>query len=135
MDVGSLSAATTGGIGSIFGYGAESTATNSKEATTQSSADISQGASAGASMGSSFGGPLGALIGAGIGTTIGLIGRKGREAEMTSFYTYDEGTLGTGLIGAFSNRKLKKTRDRIKRQAEGNRLALGRSQELAADYA
>lgn len=135
MDVGSLSAATTGGIGSIFGYGAESTATNSKEATTQSSADVSQGASAGASMGSSFGGPLGALIGAGIGTTIGLIGRKGREAEMTSFYTYDEGTLGTGLIGAFSNRKLKKTRDRIKRQAEGNRLALGRSQELAADYA
>lgn len=135
MDVGSLSAATTGGIGSIFGYGAESTATTSKEANTQSFADISQGASAGASMGSSFGGPLGALIGAGIGTTIGLIGRKGREAEMTSFYTYDEGTLGTGLIGAFSNRKLKKTRERIKRQAEGNRLALGRSQELAADYA
>ena len=135
MDVGSLSAATTGGIGSIFGYGAESTATTSKEAKVQSSADISQGASAGASMGSSFGGPLGALIGAGIGTTIGLIGRKGREAEMTSFYTYDEGTLGTGLIGAFSNRKLKKTRERIKRQAEGNRLALGRSQELAADYA
>ena len=135
MDVGSLAAATTGGIGSIFGYGAESTATNRKEATTQSLADISQGASAGASMGSSFGGPLGALIGAGIGTTIGLIGRKGREAEMTSFYTYDEGTLGTGLIGAFSNRKLKKTRERIKRQAEGNRLALGRSQELAADYA
>lgn len=135
MDIGSLSAATTGGIGSIFGYGAESNATTSKEAKTQSSADVSQGASAGASMGSSFGGPLGALIGAGIGTTIGLIGRKGREAEMTSFYTYDEGTLGTGLIGAFSNRKLKKTRDRIKRQAEGNRLALGRSQELAADYA
>lgn len=135
MDVGSLSAATTGGIGSIFGYGAESSATTSKQAKTQSSADISQGASAGASMGSSFGGPLGALIGAGIGTTIGLIGRKGREAEMTSFYTYDEGTLGTGLIGAFSNRKLRKTRDRIKRQAEGNRLALGRSQELAADYA
>lgn len=135
MDVGSLSAATTGGIGSIFGYGAESSATTSKEAKTQSSADVSQGASAGASMGSSFGGPLGALIGAGIGQTIGLIGRKGREAEMTSFYTYDEGTLGTGLIGAFSNRKLKKTRDRIKRQAEGNRLALGRSQELAADYA
>ena len=74
-------------------------------------------------MGSSFG-PMGTMIGAGVGLGIGLIGRKGREAEMTSFTDYDEGTLGTGLIGAFGNKRLRRERARIKYNAYANRAAV-----------
>lgn len=133
MSVGDLAAATTGGIASIAGYGPKSEATNRDEAVTQSLADVSKGVSVGASMGSSFG-PMGTMIGAGVGLGIGLIGRKGRAAEMTSFTDYDEGTLGSGLIGAFSNKKLRRERDRIKRNAYANRAAVQGTGQLQADY-
>lgn len=133
MQVGDLAAATTGGIASIAGYGPKSEATNRDEAVTQSLADVSKGISTGAAMGSAFG-PMGTMIGAGVGLGIGLIGRKGREAEMTSFTDYDEGTLGTGLIGAFSNKKLRRERERIKQNAWKNRAAVQGTGNLQAEY-
>ena len=133
MSVGDLAAATTGGIASIAGYGPKSEATNRDEAVTQSLADVSKGVSVGASMGSSFG-PMGTMIGAGVGLGIGLIGRKGREAEMTSFTDYDEGTLGSGLIGAFTNKGLRRQRERLKKNAMANRSAVRGTGYLRSEY-
>lgn len=112
-----------------------STATSGKEATQQSISDILSGAGTGASIGMSIGGPLGAGIGAIGGAAVGLIGKKGQEAEMTSFTDYDEGTLGTGLIGAFSNKKLRKKRTRIKNNAWNNRSAVYGTAQLQSDFA
>lgn len=133
MSVGDLAAATTGGIASIAGYGPKSEATNRDEAVTQSLADVSKGVSVGASMGSSFG-PMGTMIGAGVGLGIGLIGRKGRDAEMTSFTDYDEGTLGSGLIGAFTNKGLRRQRERVKKNAMANRSAVRGTGYLRSKY-
>ena len=93
-----------------------STATTGGEATAQSIAGVAKGAS----LGFKVAGPWGALVGAGVGA----IGKKGQEADMTSFTDYDEGTLGTGLIGAFSNRRLRKRRREIKKNAYNNRAAV-----------
>ena len=43
---------------------------------------------------------------------------------MTSFTDYDEGSLGSGLIGAFGNRRLRRKRAAIKKNAYGNRAAV-----------
>ena len=59
-----------------------------------------------------------------VGAGIGLIGRSGEEARMTSFTDYDEGSLGSGLIGAFGNRKLRRKRAAIKKNAYSNRAAV-----------
>lgn len=134
MSVGDLAAATTGGIASIAGYGPKSEATNRDEVVTQSLADVSKGISTGAAMGSAFG-PMGTVIGAGVGAVIGSIGRKGREAEMTSFTEFDEGTLGTGLIGAFSNKGLRRERTRIRKNAMANRSAVRGTEQLRDNYA
>ena len=123
FDIGAMASAASGGIGTILGVGAKSEATTGKEAVTQSLADINSGVSAGAKFGSAFG-PLGTAIGGAIGGSIGLIGRKGQSAEMTSFTDYDEGTLGTGLIGAFGNRGLRRRRREIKKNAYNNRAAV-----------
>lgn len=93
-----------------------STATTGGEATAQSIAGVAKGAS----LGFKVAGPWGALVGAGVGA----IGKKGQEADMTSFTDYDEGTLGTGLIGAFTNRGLRKKRREIKKNAYNNRAAV-----------
>lgn len=111
-----------------------SDASTGKEATAQSISDIASGIGTGASIGSSFG-PMGAIAGAGIGAAVGLVGKKGREAGMTSFTDYDEGSLGTGLIGAFSNRKLRKKRDQIKMNALNNRAAVAGTEYLRNEYA
>lgn len=111
-----------------------STATSGKEAATQSVTNILSGAGTGASIGMGIGGPVGAAIGAIGGAAIGLIGKKGESAEMTSFTDYDEGTLGTGLIGAFNNKKLRRERTRIKNNAWNNRAAVAGTQNLRADY-
>ena len=133
MSVGDLAAATTGGIASIAGYGPKSEATNRKEVVTQSLADVSKGISTGAAMGSAFG-PMGTVIGAGVGAVIGSIGRKGRDAEMTSFTDYDEGTLGSGLIGAFTNKGLRRQRERLKKNAMANRSAVRGTGYLRSEY-
>ena len=133
MSVGDLAAATTGGIASIVGYGPKSEATNRDEVVTQSLADVSKGISTGAAMGSAFG-PMGTMIGAGVGAVIGSIGRKGREAEMTSFTEFDEGTLGSGLIGAFTNKGLRRQRERVKKNAMANRSAVRGTGYLRSEY-
>lgn len=94
----------------------KSNATTGGQAAAQSVSDIASGAATGFQVA----GPMGAAVGAGIG----LIGRSGEEARMTSFTDYDEGSLGSGLIGAFSNRKLRRKRAAIKKNAYGNRAAV-----------
>ena len=94
----------------------KSNATTGRQAAAQSVSDIASGAATGFQVA----GPIGAAVGAGIG----LIGRSGEEARMTSFTDYDEGSLGSGLIGAFSNRKLRRKRAAIKKNAYGNRAAV-----------
>ena len=94
----------------------KSNATTGGQAAAQSVSDIASGAATGYNVA----GPIGAAVGAGIG----LIGRSGEEARMTSFTDYDEGSLGSGLIGAFGNRKLRRKRAAIKKNAYSNRAAV-----------
>lgn len=111
----------------------KSTATSSGEAVAQSVSGIMSGAATGAQIGS-IAGQMGSAIGAIGGAAVGLVGKKGESAEMTSFTDYDEGTLGTGLIGAFSNKKLRRQRERIKKNAYNNRAAVQGTEQLASDY-
>lgn len=94
----------------------KSNATTGGQAAAQSVSDIASGAATGYKVA----GPIGAAVGAGVG----LIGRSGEEARMTSFTDYDEGSLGSGLIGAFGNRKLRRKRAAIKKNAYSNRAAV-----------
>lgn len=94
----------------------KSNATTGGQAAAQSVSDIASGAATGFQVA----GTIGAAVGAGIG----LIGRSGEEARMTSFTDYDEGSLGSGLIGAFGNRKLRRKRAAIKKNAYSNRAAV-----------
>lgn len=94
----------------------KSNATTGGQAAAQSVSDIASGAATGFKVA----GPVGAVVGAGIG----LIGRSGEQARMTSFTDYDEGSLGSGLIGAFGNRKLRRKRAAIKKNAYSNRAAV-----------
>lgn len=94
----------------------KSNATTGGQAAAQSVSDIASGAATGFQVA----GPIGAAVGAGIG----LIGRSGEEARMTSFTDYDEGSLGSGLIGAFGNRKIRRKRAAIKKNAYSNRAAV-----------
>ena len=94
----------------------KSNATTGGQAVAQSIGDITSGAATGFKVA----GPIGAAV----GTGIGLIGRSGEEARMTSFTDYDEGSLGSGLIGAFGNRKLRRKRAAIKKNAYSNRAAV-----------
>lgn len=94
----------------------KSNTTTGGQAVAQSIGDITSGAATGFKVA----GPVGAAVGAGVG----LIGRSGEEARMTSFTDYDEGSLGSGLIGAFSNRGLRRKRAAIKKNAYSNRSAV-----------
>lgn len=94
----------------------KSNATTGGQAVAQSIGDITSGAATGFKVAG--------LIGAAVGAGIGLIGRSGEEARMTSFTDYDEGSLGSGLIGAFGNRKLRGKRAAIKKNAYSNRAAV-----------
>lgn len=94
----------------------KSNATTGGQAVAQSISDITSGAATGYKVA----GPIGAAVGAGVG----LIGRSGEEAKMTSFTDYDEGSLGSGLIGAFGNRRLRRKRAAIKKNAYSNRAAV-----------
>lgn len=94
----------------------KSNATTGGQAVAQSIRDITSGAATGFKVA----GPVGAAVGAGVG----LIGRSGEQARMTSFTDYDEGSLGSGLIGAFGNRRLRRKRAAIKKNAYSNRAAV-----------
>lgn len=139
-----LTAAQVGAIGqgavavggmlanSLFGT---STAATSSQVAAQTAGDIFSGMGQGASIGSAFGG-WGAAIGGAAGAVLGAIGQKGREAEMVSFTDYDQGTLGTGLMGAFgANRRLRRERNRIKSNAYANRAAVEGTENLAYEFA
>ena len=104
----------------------KSTATSGKDAAMQSVANVGKGAA----MGAMVGGPVGAIVGAGIGA----IGSGGEKASMDNFVAYNEGTLGTGLIGAFGNKGLRKERDRIKTNAYNNRAAVQGTNDLENRY-
>lgn len=111
-----------------------STATTGGEATMQSIAGIAEGAGSGAQLGMTIGGPVGGLVGGIAGAAAGLIGKKGKAAEMTSFTDFDEGTLGTGLRGAFRNKKLRRRRAAIRLNAFQNREAVAGTERLANEF-
>ena len=131
--IGTVAGALPGAVSMLTSIGSESTATTGADAAKQSVQDIMGGAATGMQLGSALG-PMGAMAGAAIGAGVGLIGKSGREAEMTSFTDYDEGTLGTGLIGAFGNKRLRRERARIKQNAYANRAAVQGTGQLQADY-
>lgn len=131
--VGTIAGALPGAVSMLTSIGSESTATTGADAAKQSVQDMMGGAATGMQLGS-VAGPMGAIAGAAIGAGVGLIGKSGREAEMTSFTDYDEGTLGTGLIGAFGNKRLRRERARIKQNAYANRAAVQGTGQLQADY-
>lgn len=53
---------------------------------------------------------------------------------MTSFTDFDEGTLGTGLRGAFRNKKLRRRRAAIRLNAFQNREAVAGTERLANEF-
>lgn len=124
-----------GGVGQLIGnIGGTSNATTGGEATMQSLAGIASGAGAGAQIGSMFG-PAGTIIGGAAGALTGVIGKSGKSAKMTSFTDYDEGSLGTGLIGAFRNKRLRRRRNAIKKNAFNNRAGVAGTEALNEQYA
>lgn len=132
--VGAIAQAIPGAINTLSSPFQTSTATTGGEAAMQSISGIGEGLASGAQLGMSIGGPLGGIIGGAAGAVTGLVGKKGKEASMTSFTDYDEGTLGTGLIGAFKNRKLRKRRAAIKLNAFQNREGVAATERLLNEF-
>lgn len=133
-NIGAIAQAIPGAINTLSSPFQTSTATTGGEAAMQSIAGIGEGLASGAQLGMSIGGPIGGVIGGAAGAVTGLIGKKGKEASMTSFTDYDEGTLGTGLIGAFKNRKLKKRRAAVKLNAFRNREGVAATERLQNEF-
>lgn len=132
--IGAIAQAIPGAINTLSSPFQTSTATTGGEAAMQSISGIGEGLANGAQLGMSIGGPLGGIIGGAAGAVTGLVGKKGKEASMTSFTDYDEGTLGTGLIGAFKNRKLRKRRAAIKLNAFQNREGVAATERLLNEF-
>ena len=133
-NISGIAQAIPGAINTLTSPFQTSTATTGGEATMQSIAGIAEGAGSGAQLGMTIGGPVGGLVGGIAGAAVGLIGKKGKAAEMTSFTDFDEGTLGTGLRGAFRNRKLRKRRAAIRLNAFQNREAVAGTERLANEF-
>lgn len=137
VDIGNISGITQAipeAINTLTSPFQTSTATTGGEATMQSIAGIAEGAGSGAQLGMTIGGPVGGLVGGIAGAAVGLIGKKGKAAEMTSFTDFDEGTLGTGLRGAFRNKKLRRRRAAIRLNAFQNREAVAGTERLANEF-
>jgi hypothetical protein len=134
LNVLGIAQAIPGAINTLASPFQKSTATTGKEAAMQSITGIAEGIGSGAQLGVAIGGPVGGVIGGAAGAVVGLIGKKGRKAGMTSFTDYDEGTLGTGLIGAFKNKKLKRRRREMRINAFQNREALAGTERLLNDF-
>ena len=133
-NISGIAQAIPGAINTLTSPFQTSTATTGGEATMQSIAGIAEGAGSGAQLGTTIGGSVGGLVGGIAGAAVGLIGKKGKAAEMTSFTDFDEGTLGTGLRGAFRNRKLRKRRAAIRLNAFQNREAVAGTERLANEF-
>lgn len=133
-NISGIAQAIPGTINTLTSPFQTSTATTGGEATMQSIAGIAEGAGSGAQLGMTIGGPVGGLVGGIAGAAAGLIGKKGKAAEMTSFTDFDEGTLGTGLRGAFRNKKLRRRRAAIRLNAFQNREAVAGTERLANEF-
>ena len=133
-NISGITQAIPGTINTLTSPFQTSTATTGGEATMQSIAGIAEGAGSGAQLGMTIGGPVGGLVGGIAGAAVGLIGKKGKAAEMTSFTDFDEGTLGTGLRGAFRNKKLRRRRAAIRLNAFQNREAVAGTERLANEF-
>lgn len=133
-NISGIAQAIPGAINTLTSPFQTSTATTGGEATMQSLTGIAEGAVSGAQLGMAIGGPVGDLVGGIAGAAVGLIGKKGKAAEMTSFTDFDEGTLGTGLIGAFRNKKLRRRRAAIRLNAFQNREAVAGTERLANEF-
>lgn len=133
-NISGIAQAIPGAINTLTSPFQTSTATTGGEATMQSLTGIAEGAGSGAQLGMTIGGPVGGLVGGIAGAAVGLIGKKGKAAEMTSFTDFDEGTLGTGLRGAFRNKKLRRRRAAIRLNAFQNREAVAGTERLANEF-
>lgn len=133
-NISGIAQAISGAINTLTSPFQTSTATTGGEAAMQSIAGIAEGAGSGAQLGMTIGGPVGGLVGGIAGAAAGLIGKKGKAAEMTSFTDFDEGTLGTGLRGAFRNKKLRRRRAAIRLNAFQNREAVAGTERLANEF-
>lgn len=133
-NISGIAQAIPGAINTLTSPFQTSTATTGREAAMQSIAGIAEGAGSGAQLGMTIGGPVGGLVGGIAGAAAGLIGKKGKAAEMTSFTDFDEGTLGTGLRGAFRNKKLRRRRAAIRLNAFQNREAVAGTERLANEF-
>lgn len=133
-NISEIAQAIPGAINTLASPFQTSTATTGGEAIMQSLTGIAEGAGSGAQLGMTIGGPVGGLVGGIAGAAVGLIGKKGKAAEMTSFTDFDEGTLGTGLRGAFRNKKLRKRRAAIRLNAFQNREAVAGTERLANEF-
>lgn len=133
-NISGIAQAIPGAINTLTSPFQTSTATTGGEAAMQSLTGIAEGAGSGAQLGMTIGGPVGGLIGGIAGAAVGLIGKKGKAAEMTSFTDFDEGTLGTGLRGAFRNKKLRRRRAAIRLNAFQNREAVAGTERLANEF-
>lgn len=133
-NISGIAQAIPGAINTLTSPFQTSTATTGGEAAMRSLTGIAEGVGSGAQLGMTIGGPVGGLVGGIAGAAVGLIGKKGKAAEMTSFTDFDEGTLGTGLRGAFRNKKLRKRRAAIRLNAFQNREAVAGTERLANEF-
>lgn len=133
-NISGIAQAIPGAINTLTSPFQTSTATTGGEAAMQSLTGIAEGVGSGAQLGMTIMGPVGGLVGGIAGAAVGLIGKKGKAAEMTSFTDFDEGTLGTGLRGAFRNKKLRKRRAAIRLNAFQNREAVAGTERLANEF-
>ena len=133
-NISGIAQAIPGAINTLTSPFQTSTATTGGEAAMQSLTGIAEGVGSGAQLGMTIGGPVGGLVGGIAGAAVGLIGKKGKAAEMTSFTDFDEGTLGTGLRGAFRNKKLRRRRAAIRLNAFQNREAVAGTERLANEF-
>lgn len=121
---------TAGLFGSLSG---KSTATTSGQAVGQSVGNIFSGAGSGMQIGQMFG-PQGAAIGAAAGAAMGLVGKSGGITETGGFTEDNQYSLGTGLIGAFGNKRLKRKIKQDKAKVQANRIAVSNTADLQADW-
>ena len=129
----SISDMIQGTAGLFDSLSGKSTATTSGQAVGQSIGNIFSGASSGMQIGQMFG-PQGAAIGAAAGAAMGLIGKSGGITETGGFTEDNQYSLGTGLIGAFGNKRLKRKIEQDKAKVQANRIAVSNTANLQADW-
>lgn len=128
--ISSMIQGTAGLFGNMTG---KSTAQTSGQAALQSITDVVSNVGSGAQIGSTFG-PQGAAIGAAAGAALGLVGKKGGITQTGGFTEDNQYSLGTGLIGAFGNKKMKRKIAADKAKVQANRIAVANTADLQNDW-